>query len=273
MFYRLVILDFDNTLVGRSGVVTEVVKEAIRKTTAKGVKVCISTGRSSYSVKPFIREMNLNVPHVFLAGALVENTIKETILYEDPIPKSVVLSVNDFSFANSMFMELSTKNHLYYNFETQKYIDRRKRITNEPSDLTDVGKLLQNEDILNLRFYLDDESKKISYEKFRQDFKDKLNFQEGTPHDDPNLNIVNMTDIAVSKVSALRKLCQYFKISPEETIAAGDSPIDLGMIEHVGMGVAMGNAHQIVKDKADWIAPGVYQDGVAAVLEKFILKV
>ena len=54
-------------------------------------------------------------------------------------------------------------------------------------------------------------------------------------------------------------------------MAIGDSPIDLPLIENVGLGIAMGNAKDEVKKKAVWVAPSADNDGVAAALEKFIL--
>lgn len=61
------------------------------------------------------------------------------------------------------------------------------------------------------------------------------------------------------------------KIEPHETIAIRDSPIDLPLIENVGLGIAMGNSSQNVKSKAKWVCPSVEKDGVAVALEKFIL--
>jgi hydroxymethylpyrimidine pyrophosphatase-like HAD family hydrolase len=53
-------------------------------------------------------------------------------------------------------------------------------------------------------------------------------------------------------------------------MAIGDNFNDLEMIRYVGLGVAMGDAPP-PSAAADWVAPGVEADGVAAALEQFLL--
>jgi hydroxymethylpyrimidine pyrophosphatase-like HAD family hydrolase len=54
-------------------------------------------------------------------------------------------------------------------------------------------------------------------------------------------------------------------------MAIGDNFNDVSMLTYAGVGVAMGNAPQAVKDQADWVAPSVDLNGVAAALAKFVL--
>ena len=57
-------------------------------------------------------------------------------------------------------------------------------------------------------------------------------------------------------------MLDYFKGSIEDTIALGDSTNDLAMIEHAQIGVAMGNASEELKEKADYITKDVDDDGL-----------
>ena len=59
-------------------------------------------------------------------------------------------------------------------------------------------------------------------------------------------------------------------ISPDEAIAFGDSFNDIPMLRAAGMGVAMGNAEQAVKEAADYITDDCDRDGVAKALERFM---
>ena len=54
-------------------------------------------------------------------------------------------------------------------------------------------------------------------------------------------------------------------------IAVGVGFNDLSMIQYAGLGVAMANAQEIVRQNADYITLSNEEDGVAAVVEKFIL--
>ena len=69
----------------------------------------------------------------------------------------------------------------------------------------------------------------------------------------------------------MEKLGEYYGITREEMIAIGDQTNDLPMIEYAGVGVAMGNAVEKVKEVADYITASNTLDGVAQVLEKFAI--
>ena len=43
------------------------------------------------------------------------------------------------------------------------------------------------------------------------------------------------------------------------------------MIEYAGMGVAMANGNNLIKERADYVAPSNDEDGIVSVLEKFVL--
>ena len=60
-------------------------------------------------------------------------------------------------------------------------------------------------------------------------------------------------------------------MTKEEMIAVADGFNDLSMIQYAGLGVAMANAQEIVRQNADYITLSNEEDGVAAVVEKFIL--
>jgi hydroxymethylpyrimidine pyrophosphatase-like HAD family hydrolase len=60
-------------------------------------------------------------------------------------------------------------------------------------------------------------------------------------------------------------------LQPKNVMAIGDNFNDVSMLTYAGVGVAMGNAPQAVKDQADWVAPSVNLNGVAAALAKFVL--
>lgn len=270
--YKLVILDYDGTMVGRSGIATDPVKTAIKDAVKKGVKISISTGRSFYTLKNIIRELGLDLPHVFLAGSLLYNPIKDLILIEDVIKPELVIEANDFALKNNLYLEAATFNKLYYNLEIPEITVKRTSMISESDGLTDLSELAKKRKILVMRFIVTSDKDKKLVREFQEIVSDRLSFHVGHTFNEPNVDVWNMTDIGVSKVSALRHLCQYLKIHPSETMAIGDSPIDLPLLENVGFGVAMGNANKEVKKKAKWVAPGVEEDGVAAAFEKFILQ-
>lgn len=75
----------------------------------------------------------------------------------------------------------------------------------------------------------------------------------------------------ITKHSALARLAQYLDLTTQDVIAFGDDYGDIGMIRESGIGVAMGNAIDEVKQAADVICEDCDRDGVARELERRFL--
>jgi hydroxymethylpyrimidine pyrophosphatase-like HAD family hydrolase len=61
-------------------------------------------------------------------------------------------------------------------------------------------------------------------------------------------------------------------IDTADVLALGDAEADIGMLRLAGVGVALGNAHALVKAAADWVAPDAADAGVAAAVRRFVLE-
>jgi Cof subfamily protein (haloacid dehalogenase superfamily) len=82
---------------------------------------------------------------------------------------------------------------------------------------------------------------------------------------------LEFTHIDATKGRAVEKLSSILGIKQDEIICIGDSYNDISMIQYAALGVAMANSPQAVKEKADYISKTNDEDGVAAVINKFIL--
>jgi hypothetical protein len=109
---------------------------------------------------------------------------------------------------------------------------------------------------------------------------ERINAFEKEMHDllGPSVNFhtsqpffLEFVDVNASKAIALEKLGAYYGIQREEMIAIGDGFNDLSMIEYAGLGVAMENAPEEIKRIADYVTLSNENDGVAYVIEQFIL--
>lgn len=69
------------------------------------------------------------------------------------------------------------------------------------------------------------------------------------------------------KNTGVKAILAAFGYTPSEALAFGDGHNDIGMLQAVGHGVAMGNARDEVKAVADAVAPSVMDDGIARYLE------
>jgi hydroxymethylpyrimidine pyrophosphatase-like HAD family hydrolase len=85
------------------------------------------------------------------------------------------------------------------------------------------------------------------------------------------MTFINVIPAGISKGSGVQEIAQAMGISLDQVIAVGDSVGDIEALEIAGLGVAMGNAEEELKQHADYIAASVWEDGVAQILERFLL--
>ncbi len=76
----------------------------------------------------------------------------------------------------------------------------------------------------------------------------------------------------VSKGKAVAMLAAHYNLKREEIITIGDSENDVSMIEYAGLGIAMENALESVKQKADYITDSNDNEGVANAIKRFVLE-
>ena len=65
-----------------------------------------------------------------------------------------------------------------------------------------------------------------------------------------------------SKAEGLKRLCEYYGIGMENSIAFGDSLNDLEIIEAAAIGIAMGNGREELKAAADYVTTDIGDDGI-----------
>ena len=74
----------------------------------------------------------------------------------------------------------------------------------------------------------------------------------------------------INKGQGIRDICKVLQITPAEVISFGDAANDIPMLVEAGVGVAMGNASDAVKQAADLVTLSNNEDGIAAALEKLL---
>lgn len=76
---------------------------------------------------------------------------------------------------------------------------------------------------------------------------------------------------SINKGQGLLAVCRALGIDPVQTMAFGDSENDIPMIRSAGIGVAMGNAEEAVKNAADFVTLSNNEDGIAEAIRVFCL--
>ncbi|GEM_PF-4167994 len=86
-----------------------------------------------------------------------------------------------------------------------------------------------------------------------------------------SLDNLEINPAGITKASGIEQVCKLLGITMEQVIAVGDSLNDIAAIEAVGLGVAMGNAQDAVKEAADVVVAGNNEDGIVQVIREYML--
>lgn len=87
-----------------------------------------------------------------------------------------------------------------------------------------------------------------------------------------NLGIDLLFDGIDDKSSVLQEICKRTEIDPANMAFVGDDLVDLPLFTRVGFSIAVGDAHEVVKEKADWVTSAAGGSGAVREICDAILK-
>ena len=264
MAYKLVATDMDGTLLNSDDKITDATVQAIKWAMDKGVVVTLSTGRPLQGVRKYIDQLGLECPVITYNGAVIAYSVTGEILFSQDMDIAEATKVFNLAIQKGVMFIVWSQNKLYAS-EISEKTHFYEGITNTKANLlTDFEKVLEN-GITKMLWY--DDSQVL--DEYIAELKSE-NFLN-TTFTKSRAYFLEFFSNKVSKAVAMEKLGEHYGIRREEMIAIGDQTNDLSMIEYAGLGVAMANAVDSVKRVADYITESNNQDGVAKVIEKFIL--
>lgn len=269
MSYRLIASDLDDTLLDENSRISKRNKEAIRRAVAAGVRFVIATGRMFRTSVPFLRELELDgdCPLINYHGAIVKTARSGRVIIHQPMENSLAVAVTEAAEKQGCHVSLFIGDNLYISEENEysRYYQTLANIELQP--VGDLSLFLKKKKanpskISIIRWDGLLESIEVM---LKEQFKDRLSILQSRPY------FLEITDYRATKGRTLRRLAEREGIRPEEVIAFGDGHNDLDMITFAGMGVAVANARPEVLKAADLITSSNNEDGVAEVIEKFVL--
>lgn len=265
MKYKLLAIDLDDSLLGADHKISEENKLAVKRAEDKGVIVTIATGRPLESCLPYIKELDLDVPFITFNGGMVIGGKSMEVLYHKTIEPEYGLNILELTSEYKPTVLVFMDNKLYVN-ELNERTERYTRLSTMVANLKrDINSVVM-EGPTKILLYNEPEKVKKMEKRIRDNMDGRVNFHISKPF---FLEFINRS---VSKGNALGAIAEGMGISSDEVIAIGDSFNDISMIEYAGLGVAVDNAYEQVKSKADYISKSNIDNGVAEVIEKFIME-
>jgi len=269
---KLLVLDIDGTIAGVSNRISNRVIESVQAVQAKGIQVAIATGRMYCSALNYHAQIGSNLPLITYQGAWIQDPVSQKIHQHLSVNKEIALKLLDYFEQPELRQLLSV--HFYINdqlyvrelTEETKIYGQRSGIT--PIPVGDLRSCLHNEPTKILA--LCEDTKVI--DKLLDDLR--LQYTPAELYLTKSVaTFFEATNPLVNKGAAVRYMAEeLLGLQKNNVMTVGDNFNDVEMLEYAGIGVAMGNAPAKVQAIANWVAPDVEQDGVAAAIEKFLLQ-
>ena len=259
---KAVALDLDGTLLNSRKEISEENKNILKKLSENGVEILIVTGRPYPITKKIAQSLEIPLTVICYNGARVMNLKTDEIIFEKVLEEKQVLKIIEFCRKNKKDLNLF-QNDIWYVEDLEsigtKYYKKNSKL--EPT-----LKLFDTFDNLQMiKSIIIDENDIL--EKVEKELRDILgNTVHFTYSQDKYLEILNKD---VNKGLTLKNVLEEKGIEMSECIAFGDAHNDLEMLELAGIGVAMGNAHEVIKNKVQYITETNDNDGVAKFLKNF----
>ncbi len=267
MKYNIVVLDLDGTLTNSKKEVTPYTKETLFRYMEAGGKVVLASGRPTFGVMPVAEELELTKRGGYIlsfnGGNIIDCKQKKTI-YQKKLDRNIParaaalakeFGIHVLSYENESIV---TENPEDVYIQTEAFINKMpvKKIEDFAAYVTfPVTKCLMTGDGERLA-------------ELEPVIRERLGHGNNVFRSEPFF--LEVMPKGIDKAQSLGRLLAYLGMSPEEMAAFGDGYNDKSMLEYAGLGVAMANAQEAVKESARYIAPSNDEDGVARTVADII---
>ncbi|HZZ44450.1 MAG TPA: Cof-type HAD-IIB family hydrolase [Tepidisphaeraceae bacterium] len=259
---RLIAIDLDGTLLNDSKEVSDQTLRAL-SCLRNDIKVVIASARPPRSVRPIYKKLNLSTWQINYNGALIWDEPSQKVIHHQPMTGPLVRSIVDL--ARDYYDDLLVSCEILDRW----YTDRP-----DNSYTTETGKLFPPDVICDLTQICSQPVTKLmllgppatiakTEHLLTNKFADQVQIISSDDH------LLQIMDKNAGKAAALTKVAAHYQIPLTQVMAIGDALNDIGMLSLAGTSVAMHNAHPLVKDCADWIAPTNNHHGVHAALAHY----
>lgn len=267
--FKLIALDVDGTLVGHDLQIAPRVHAAVQRALARGLAVTLATGRGAGPAEIFSKPLGLTTPLVCLQGAQVYDPVARRSLHEVRLAPAVL----------PWIAALAGREGWHLHFETPEMVYLPAG-GNTPEALLNLFRLAAITRVDDFVTQMPEVPTKFLLAVHDPAERDELTADLRGHLAAADLPVALMTSHpqfveglppGATKAEGLAWLIRQLGIAREEVLAIGDNDNDIAMLEWAGLGVAMGQGSPGALAAADWVAPGVAEDGAAVAIEEFAL--
>lgn len=269
MQYRIIALDIDGTLANSQKQISQKNIDTLAEAVRQGAQIALVSGRPTFGIEPTAKKLGMDKIGGYILsfnGAKIINYATGDVLYQNVLSKEEV----DAICTQAALLEvpaITYSNEALYSTSAQSvYVQKEAFINQMP--VVEVPNLAQATTFQTPKCLLvDDPEKLVKVEAIMKEKFPNLSIYRSEPY------FLEIMPKGIDKAFSLNILLEQHGLSAQNLIACGDGFNDLSMIQYAGMGVAVKNAQEVVKQAANYISPYTNdEDAVAHAIQKFVLN-
>lgn len=267
--YRILVLDLDGTLTNSKKEITPRTLQALIDLQARGVKLVLASGRPTYGIAPLAEQLEMKRYGGFILsynGGEIINWATGELMYKNLLPDSVL---------PALYEAAQQDGHTILSYEDE-YI-----VTEKPyNEYVDKEVFLNKMKLKLVKNFLEEIRRPLpkclivghaeqlarTEARLQRELEGVISVYRSEPF------FLELVPLGIDKARSLSVLLEELGMTREEMVAMGDGFNDQSMIEFAGMGVAMANAQEPVKQAADYVTLSNDEDGVADAIEKLFCE-
>jgi Cof subfamily protein (haloacid dehalogenase superfamily) len=258
---KLVTIDLDGTLLDSRSEISKENREAIKCCMDKGIKVCLSTGKSMRCAEKIIRDLGLKDLQITSGGTMVVDSQLKPI-YIKRIPRRITIKAARLAMENDVGFVLETTDGLLY---YERYYPEIELFYNSGEVIEKVDDILTDHIVDNSLLFTFTVNKDHPFNSMlANNITKEVKIRRGGRY------FLNILKADAGKVFGLKKIIEAYGICQSQVMAIGDNNNDKGTLEFAGLSVAMGNATDEIKEMADHVTVDNDNSGVAKAIYNHI---
>lgn len=275
MAYKLICIDVDGTLLNSRHKLTDRTKAVLNQAHQQGVHIVVCTGRMYTDAEYFSNLIGVKSPVIASNGAFIKEKDREEVIFKDSLGRELSLNLLNIFQRHQITPYFCTPDKFYYGNIIFKLFYLGTKLLRTRSNSIEMEYIsswqkwqrvveLEQDNLVKCEIIYRNNASVEALQRELHDIE-QLEIVNSSKHN------IEITRKGVSKGKAVAILASMYNISREEIITIGDSENDISMIEYAGLGIAMGNALDSVKQKADYITDSNDNEGVAEAINRFVL--
>lgn len=266
--YKLLVLDLDGTLTNSEKKISSKTKETLLKAQEAGTIIVLASGRPTYGIVPLADELQLDKFGGYILsynGGEIINWKSKEMLHAVLLDREVLPYLYDCAKKNDFAIITYQDEFIITENPEDIYVGKESFLNK--MEVKKVDDFLSSVNFPIAKCLITGDPERLL--KLEKEMNDHLQGSMGVFRSEPFF--LELVPNGIDKARSLAVLLDKIGMTKEQMMACGDGFNDLSMIQFAGLGVAMANAQDAVKQDANYITLSNEEDGVAYAVKKFIL--